>query len=147
MRRELVRAAFSAIEGLLWQLKERIARDGNIFAKLTPHERAALAEETYSVDDRGIVRAQPRFLQTVVAIRLVVSVVQKYRPQYKLDFTHSGWECLRDAIAVRNRIMHPRRLEDLAVSDADISACNRGFSWFLAFVIEVMQESATHWQT
>jgi hypothetical protein len=143
-RRELVRATFSAVEGLLWQLKERIANDASIFARLTPHELAALAEESYSVDQRGMVKAQPRFLQTAVAVRLVVSVVQKYRPEYSLDFTHAGWQCLKDAIEVRNRIMHPRALEDLEVSDEDIAACQQGFGWFLAFVIEVMRETAAH---
>jgi hypothetical protein len=43
-RRELVRAAFSAVEGLLWQLRQSIVTDAVLFAQLTIYERAALAE-------------------------------------------------------------------------------------------------------
>jgi hypothetical protein len=66
------------------------SRRGALLGTIT-HERAALGEETYSVDDRGIVRAQPRFLPTSTSIRLVVNTIQKYQPEYVLDFTHAGW--------------------------------------------------------
>lgn len=146
-RRDLVRSTSSAVEGLLWQLKELIARDAWRFSQMSPHERAALAEESYSVDERGVVRVQPRFLPTATSIRLVVNIVQKYRPEYSLDFSHVGWQCLKDAIEARNRIMHPKALKDLDVSDEDIASCDRGFAWFLAFVIEVMEEHVGHWKS
>ncbi len=145
-RRELVRAAFSAVEGVLWQLKSRIFQDASRFLSLSVHEQAALLEESYSVDDRGNVKPQSRYLPIAVSVRLVLNIVQRYRPEYKLDLTHAGWQNLLRGIEVRNRIVHPKNLGELVVSDADIASCNRGFCWFLAFAIEVMAESKEQYQ-
>jgi hypothetical protein len=143
-RREFIRATFAAVEGLLWQLKTGLTLNPAIVGQLTHHEFAALQEETYFVDDRGKVRPQPRFLPISTSIRLVVDLIQKFRPQYQLDFTHMGWQCLRNAVDVRNRIVHPKELSELTISDSDVRDCGAGFAWFLAFVIEVMQEHVDH---
>ena len=143
-RRELIRTAFSAIEGLHWQLKRDVLRHADVVTKLTPHEYAALMEEAYSVDDKGTVRSQLRFLPLPTAIRLVVSIVQRYRPEYKLDYQHVGWSNLRAAVEVRNRLVHPKVLNELSVSDHEISQALSTFNWLLALVIEVLRETHAH---
>jgi hypothetical protein len=83
-RRELIRTPFAAIEGLHWQLKRDVLRHAEVVTNLSAHEYAALMEESYSVNEKGTVRSQPRFLPLPTAIRLVVSIVQRYRPEYQL---------------------------------------------------------------
>src|SRR5262249_28488275 len=117
-RRELVRSVFAAIEGLHWQLKRDVLE--HAAGDLSPHEYAAMVEETYSVDDRGNVNIASRFLPLTTAIRLVVNVVKRYRPTYQLDFNHVGWANLKAAVEVRNRLVHPKTLEDLNVSEDEI---------------------------
>jgi hypothetical protein len=136
-RRDLVRAVFAAIEGLHWQLKEDVL--GHPSLKMSVHERAAMAEETYLVDDKGKVRVVPRFLPLPHAIRLVVHMVQRYRPTYRIDFSHVGWSNLKAAIEVRNRLVHPKKIEDLTVEDGEVEATLSGFAWILALVIEVLR--------
>jgi hypothetical protein len=138
-RRELIRAAFAAIEGLHWQLKRDVLAHSR--GKLSPHEYAAMIEQTYSVDDRGNVNVSPRFLPLATAVRLVVNVVKRSRPNYQLDFNHVGWANLKAAVEVRNRLVHPKTLEDLNVSDAEIGKAMSAFTWVLALVIEVLQET------
>jgi hypothetical protein len=141
-RRELVRAAVAAIEGLHWRLKQDVAKHAAI--NLSFHERAAMAEETYAVDERGHVNTVPRFMPLATAIRLVVRIVQRYRTQYKVDFDHQGWTNLKNAIVVRNRIVHPKSLADLTISDEEIGQSISGFAWLLALVIEVLRETQEH---
>jgi hypothetical protein len=138
-RRELVRSVFAAIEGLHWQLKQDVLQHPT--AELSPHERAAMAEETYNVDERGNVNAMPRFLPLTTAIRLVVQMVQRYRPTYTVDYGRRGWADLKTAIEIRNRLAHPKTLEDLSVSDKDIDATMSGFYWVLALVVEILREN------
>ena len=145
-RRELIRTIFAAIEGLHWQLKQDVLRHAKAVTKLTAHEYAALMEETYSVDDRGNVRSQPRFLPISTAIRLVVSIVQRYQPDYKLDFQHVGWTNLRAAVEVRNRLVHPKSLDELSVSDQELGQALSAFNWLLALVIEVLRETSENMQ-
>jgi len=139
-RRALVRATFSGIEGLLWSLKQHVFAHAHDFAKLTIHEQAALLEETYSVDLNGQVKPQPRFLPTAASIRLTVRAAQKVSNSYKLDFTHRGWQRLQNAIDVRHRIVHPKDLAALTVTDMEIADCIGGFHWFIALCIELREE-------
>lgn len=139
LRRDLIRSTFAAIEGLHWQLKRNVLEHAR--SKLSHHERAAMMEETYAVDVKGNVEAVPRFLPLPTAIRLVVQIVCRYRPAYKVDFSHRGWSNLKKAVAIRNRLVHPKTLEDLTVSDADINAAISAFHWMLALAIEVMSET------
>lgn len=143
-RRELIRAAFAAMEGLHWRLKQDVFNHADTVTNLSVHEKAALLEEAYSVDERGTVRSQPRFLPLPTAIRLVVSIVKRYRPDYEIDFNHVGWSNLRSAIDVRNRLVHPKTLSDLSVSDLEIGQALSAFSWLLALVIEVLSETNSH---
>lgn len=143
-RRELVRSIFAAVEGLHWQLKSDVLKHAEVVAGLTIHERAALLEEAYTVDDRGVVRVQPRFMPLLSAIRLVVSIVKRYRPGYEVDFNHRGWSNLRLAVEVRNRLVHPKAMEDLSVSDEEIQQSLSGFYWLVALCVEALSETKQH---
>ena len=138
-RRDLVRTAFAAIEGLHWQIKQDVLF--HTVDDLSPHEHAAMLEETYQVDERGNVNVIPRFLPLPSAIRLVVRMVKRYRPTYEVDYGHKGWANLRAAIEIRNRLVHPKTLADLSVSDGDVNATLSGLYWMLALVIEVLREN------
>jgi hypothetical protein len=140
-RRELIRTVFAAIEGLHWQLKQDVLRHASSVTKLSAHEYAALQEEAYSVDANGSVRSQPRLLPLPTAIRLVTAMVQRYRPGYAVDFQHLGWSNLRASVETRNRLVHPKSLEELSVSDHELDQALSAFRWLLALVIEVLRET------
>jgi hypothetical protein len=137
-RRELVRTISASIEGLHWQLKNDLLE--NCRDKLSILEQAAMQEETFFVDGHGEVHSQPRYLPLTDAIRLVIEVVKRVRPTYEIDLTHPGWACLKQTIKLRNRLVHPKKLEELAVTDAERNAAVRGFRWFLARAIEVLRQ-------
>lgn len=144
IRRELIRTVFSGIEGLNWKLKQDVFEHADSIAKLSIHEMAALREETYSLDDRGIVKTQPRFFPLPSAIRMVINIVKRYRPGYEVDFNHVAWSNLKVSIEVRNRLVHPKDKSDLAVSDEEVKKCLSAFMWLLALVVEVLQETNIH---
>jgi hypothetical protein len=138
-RRELVRSVFAAIEGLHWQLKQDVLIHSK--ANLSHLEHAAMVEESYSVNERGDVISVPRFLPLTTAIRLVVNIVQRYRPTYKIDFNHVGWANLKATVDLRNRLVHPKGLSDLEVSADEIQKTNSAFAWVLALIIEILRET------
>jgi hypothetical protein len=138
-RRDTIRATFSAIEGVHWMLKTSVLED--TVNLLTIHEIAAMSEETYSVSDSGKVESLPRFIPLTASIRLLVAALQKLKPDYQVDFQHSGWAALKQAVRVRNRLVHPKTIKDLEVSDADLGAAVRGFNWMLALAVEGLHET------
>lgn len=138
-RRDYVRCVFSAIEGMFWRLRMDVLPHAEGLVDLTPHERAALTEETYSVDHQGAVHLQPRYIALPALIRLLVKIIQRMHEGYNVDFNHMGWQNLQSAIRVRNRLTHPKSIDDLHVSDKDIKQCTSGFFWFLALNVEALE--------
>jgi hypothetical protein len=76
---------------------------------LSVHEHVAMLEQSYSVDERGNVNVQPRFLPLVTAVRLVVSLVQRVRPDYKVDFSNPGWAALKGARGTEHHAAQTQR--------------------------------------
>lgn len=142
-RRELVRTHFAAVEGIIWELRQHVL--GGATIQLSPYERAALEEESYTVNERGDVNVVSRGLPIPTAIRLIVKTVQRYRPNFKVDFSDAGWGHLNEAIKVRHRLTHPKSLEDLAVSDDDILRTALGFRWLLDLRVGVTSETVEAW--
>jgi len=142
-RRELIRSLFAAAEGFAWHLK------GDVFnhteARLTDHERAALREETYTVNDHGSIRIQTRFLPLISSLRLAVRIVQRYRPSYVVDFNDSGWQGLVSSVAVRNRLVHPKTIEELTVTDEEVAHATSGLDWLMkaqSSIAEAMRDES-----
>ena len=140
VRRDLIRAVFAAVEGLNWQLRQGLVATHSNHLSLNHHEVAALLDETYAVNERGEISPQPRFIPLSSAIRMVVRIISRIRPEYTMDFGHVGWSLLKKSIEARNRIVHPKSLNDFNVSDDEVKDALRAFAWFLAYVIEVMRE-------
>jgi hypothetical protein len=135
-RRDVIRATFSAIEGMLWRTKQgMLSHASRASESLSAHELAALKEESYVAREDGRVSPQPRYLPTAISIRVAARVAEKLFEGYKVDFGLIGWECLQRAIDVRNRILHPKTRTDLHISDKEIADCRRGYGWLIAFVI------------
>ncbi len=138
-RREFIRSVSAAIEGLHWQLKDDLLKRS--WYRLSVHEQAAMLEESFSINDRGIVSVQPRFLPLSIAVRLVVQVIKRLRPTHELDFNNVGWSNLKSTIEVRNRIVHPKSMADLDVSEKEVEEAMNSFNWMLALVKELFEEA------
>lgn len=141
-RREFIRSVSAAIEGLHWQLKDDVLKRS--WYRLSVQEQAAMLEQSFSVNDRGIVYEQPRFLPLTTAVRLVVQVINRLRPSYELDFNQSGWASLKNTVEVRNRLVHPKTLADLEVSENEVKDAMAAFKWMLALVVELLDEAKTY---
>jgi hypothetical protein len=57
----------------------------------------------------------------------------------RVPTSESEWSDLKLAMAVRNRLMHPRKLEDLMVSEADVEAASRASAWIEAKHLELLE--------
>jgi len=100
-----------------------------------------MLEEAFSINDRVIVSVQPRFLPLSIAVRLVVQVIKRLRPTHELDFNNVGWSNLKSTIEVRNRIVHPKSMADLDVSEKEVEEAMNSFNWMLALVKELFEEA------
>lgn len=129
-RRVLVKAIFSFFEAICFRLKQEAVEDGT----LTEGERLLALERSYDLTSHGEVRATRPRLSFLANVRFAFSISAKAAKanglEFELDVGERGWQRLRDSVKVRDRLMHPKRVEDLLVTDAEIRACMEAFLWF-----------------
>jgi hypothetical protein len=140
-RRNLLRTIISAAEGASWVYRMHILSMAKGLDVATPQMEMAFAEASVTVTAKGEILEQPRYISLTAMILLVTKTAQSFCPDLNVDFGDAGWQKLKNAIAARNRITHPKRYEDLVLSDADIEAAKTGFFWFLDMSMYVMEQT------
>ena len=49
---------------------------------------------------------------------------------YELDVGGRGWEAFQGAVRIRNRIMHPKHVSDLEITDEELGHVHRAAAWY-----------------
>ncbi|CAH0495204.1 hypothetical protein [Novosphingobium sp. CECT 9465] len=140
-RRDLVRSLHATIEGVVWAFREHVRSSSKTMDLLTSAEEAVLSETTFQVSDSGAISIQPRYLPMLGAVRLACKIATKINPTFSVNFDGKEWADFRQAVATRNRLMHPKTLADLAVSSGEIATVISSFFWILEVSIRAMEAS------
>jgi hypothetical protein len=139
-RRDFVRTAFAAIEGWLWNYKQEVQSAIGTVREFSAFEEAALSETSYLITDTGKLRAQTRFTPIATMFRFVTRTAEEQYGATLVDFETSDWKNFNDAIAIRNRITHPKSIPDLTLSERDIAAVKNALLWLFDVVVATMEK-------
>ena len=127
-RRTVVRTMFASLEAMTFGLKQSILKMAP--RSLSPADVALLQEETYTLDNKGEVQAQPKYLQLEFNFRYAVKkFAEVFELNMELDCGGNEWRVLREAVKTRNRITHPKSAHDCHVSDDDLDKLELGYNW------------------
>ncbi len=146
-RRNHIRALFAMIEGTIYILKQTVliaASSGP--GPLSTDELALLQERNFFLDEKGTPKSKNNFLRTAANLRFTRSCLKKAFG-YSLDLsdTPDNWNEFEKAIGVRNRITHPKGLQDFDVSEEESELAARVAHWFDDFVIDWFKQTlSTH---
>ena len=131
-RRTLVRSFFAQVEGEAF-LRKRFAleqREGGD-VEFSAAEFAILREEQYDLNNKGAVRTQQKFLKLADNLRFSFRAFAKaFGSSYSLDVSGSGWQSFKNAIDIRNRITHPKRLSDLNITEDNMKDIFAAIDWY-----------------
>jgi hypothetical protein len=128
---------FAKLEGFISTLKQQCLRSPTTYS---PEERALLREETFSLDDKGELRVAASHLKLAANIQFAFRMYARFCDlRFSLPTSESEWSDLRLAMSVRNCLMHPRSLEDLTVSEAEVEAASRASAWVEAKHLELQE--------
>ncbi|MFN7996329.1 MAG: hypothetical protein U0Q18_22140 [Bryobacteraceae bacterium] len=132
-RRAFVRALFAFIEADVWGRKS-VALYFRDKAHLTDLEVAAASEHTPDLDEKGrVIGKSPRLqLKPNVLFSFQVFARAFEVRDFHLATNDHGWQAFRTAIAIRNRLMHPKSRDDLSISDDDLQTCCDALNWYEA---------------
>ena len=130
-RRAYVRSVFAFIEGVLHRTKVATVRLGMLLGSISIHELVVLEGTQLEVNDKGDVNSKPLYPPFLSNIKLTFRTFSKsIGSSFSLNVGGQGWQNLREAVKVRDRLMHPKEVADLQVSDAEIEATKEAFDWF-----------------
>lgn len=139
--RELVRAAFAAVEGFQSSLQRDLVDAAE--DQLLPAEVAVLKEESYAVKESGEVRVVPTYLPLKQRVKLTAKIVARLRPGCHIDFGEQGWQQLLSSLDVRNRLTHPKTRLDMDVNESEVTAALAGAGWYIGNIVNVLRVGLT----
>jgi hypothetical protein len=134
-RRSVYRAVFSWIEGVVYQMKQVALRtQGGLHqAKFSRAEIFFLQEEAYYLKSNGKINTRNNnFVELGKNLRFTYSQLAKgFKLQAEIEVDREdGWKQFMKAKKVRDRLMHPKNVADLIVSDKDMESLLATKKWF-----------------
>jgi hypothetical protein len=141
-RRDLIRTMFAAIEGASWEYREHVRSVAADLDSLPPLVEMALSEKTYRVAENGEIDEQVRYVSMPAMIRLTTRLAESICPGFEFDFKNDGWVNFKTSIKIRNRITHPKRTNDLEITDDEIAICQSAFFWIIHLTRYFMELTA-----
>jgi hypothetical protein len=127
-RRILVRSIFAFFESIAFVLKTTALIPNPSILK--PEEIALAKEEVYELSDSGeaeIRKAKLRFKPNLLFAFLIAA--KACQINFKLRVDCQQWEALIRSIKVRDRLTHPKKLEDLTVTEKEIEDAQIAYEW------------------
>jgi hypothetical protein len=138
-KRTLVRTCAALIEGLSYQLRQVTLASMQNTELLTEGERAILKETKYQVSAKGAVEERDNFQSTLSMLLFSLIIYAKnHGASFSPNTSDNGWNCLRNAFALRDRLMHPKSVQDLHVADDAGDEFTAGVEWWDNTIIDLL---------
>ncbi len=130
-KRTLVRTCAALVEGLAYQLRQVTLATLQGTDLLSTGDLAVLRETRYQLSRQGDIEERDNFQSTLLMLLFTLRVyAQNHGATFVPNTSDNGWNCLRKAFDLRDRLMHPKSPQDLLVTDdlgADFTA---GIKWW-----------------
>ena len=113
----------------------------HFYPKLTNEELSVLNENMPSVKNNGIVGTRPLFLPLEVNIKTTLRLYLKViNLELNIKYDDPSFKKLIDSSKVRNRIVHPKNLKSLEISDDELKNLSQGVYWFVLLFYNISSE-------
>jgi hypothetical protein len=144
-KRNVVRAAFAAIEGFLWTLQGELLSIAG--SELSEAERGYLRENVPWLSEKGEIKYKPSKTTLKQRVHLTAKLVARVRPECVVDLNAKGWQDLLKSLDLRHRLTHPKVLGDLEVSQAELSETIGGLFYFITEIVGTLRIGLAEYRT
>jgi len=141
-----VRTVFALVEGVIQVMKSAAVLFDEINEPpvLTPEELTLLREEEVHVGNNGKVEIKKKKISLLLNFQFAFLTYAKVRGEtVKLDKGGQGWQSLRAAGKIRDRLMHPHTLKELHVPLKDMEIVERGMMFFRDTTAQLLHRKET----
>ena len=139
-KRTFVRTCAALVEGLSYQLRQVTLATLKETKYLSEGESAVLRETKYQLSEKGEIRERNDFQATLPMLLFSLRVYAKnHGATFSPNTGDNGWNCLRKAFTLRDRLMHPKSLDDLNISDEEGAEFTAGIQWWDSCVMSLLE--------
>jgi hypothetical protein len=130
--RTFVRTMAAEFETRLYLLQDFMLKvhEESANLKFEAAEEAILQSETYSLRKNGVIERTPKFYpfrdHLLFTLRLFA---KRFHPKAMPEASGPGWDAVLKFIQIRNRLMHPKSMADLEISESEIDSINAAQDW------------------
>ncbi len=129
--RSLVRTTVSLIEAELYEMKLDILETMDLKQLDDDLTKQALLGRRPDITDTGELRERENLIPLKNDLKFVLKKKCKIESlEMANDFNSSGWQSVLATIDIRNRLTHPKELEEQTVSDDEVEIAVSAFEWF-----------------
>ena len=132
VRRDLVRTMFAGVEGVTWALKQSALlqhRTGQV--QFSAAEQSMLEELVPELDDKGRVIERSARLTFKRNLQFsFLAFAKSEGVEFPLATGENGWEAFQQSLAIRDRLTHPKDVDELQVSDEDLRILDKAAVWW-----------------
>jgi hypothetical protein len=142
-RRSFVRCVCAYIEGVTHVMKQVALMESETKAGLfSTAEMLLLSERGGELRDNGIVVEKTAKLPTLGNVRFAfLSFARAQHIDLGIDFSGVEWVGVKRAFEVRGKLMHPKSVKDLEISDADAKTVLMAGEWFHESFLKLMGQT------
>ena len=145
IRRAHIRSFFALVEGLTYQLKLICLQfSENNDMLFTYSELALLREESYEILDNGTTISKPKFIPILKNIMFTIKCYAKaHNSNFSLAVNTDGWNSFKRAVKIRNRITHPKKPDDLTITDEETTKIGEASAWYRDSIVALLESCST----
>ncbi len=142
-RRALVRAAFAFNEGYVYWLKGKVTQwllekscdTGNSeIAKIL-----LLSDDSYRPNRQGKIESEPNRISFLNLCAFVLrTAAECWDSDPSTLFSDNGWKEMQVSLEIRHRITHPKKPEDLDISDDELYSISEAHQWLFDCLADIL---------
>lgn len=131
-RRTTIRILASSIEGLTYLMKQCVLKISPVFKVSFSDEDLSFLQEVWiEKNAKGeVVKEKPRFTRFVENFKRTGACFCKVnRSSYVPSFGDKGFEHFQEMVKIRDRLMHPKSVASLDISDKELEQVQEAWKW------------------
>jgi hypothetical protein len=138
-RRTYVRTVFSALEAINDTIRDKARHAACRDSKRFNLTRLFYLNKTHHViADDGRFQIKDRRVSFVRYTAFVLRALAEESGESADFFAQHGWAQFKHAVKIRNRLTHPKAVEDLRLTDRDLNIVHAGVVWYFFAVTSGM---------
>lgn len=136
--RTLFRSYFAFVEGLSFQLRQVTLASLGETDVLTSAEISLLREERFQLDRKGTPESRENYQSFLPNLLFSIRCyVKNHGATYLPDLGNNGWESMRKAVEIRDRLTHPKSAPGLEVTNEDSRHLAAAAAWWKRTLLEM----------